>query len=571
MIKIIKHIILLFLVITASCNNGKIEEDEYNDEVLNEILIQAVSFTNDLEFEEAYTRLQFIEKIAQKNNNSKYVVKAKINLGRLYFKFNEKDEALTNYLEALAIAEDSGQEEILNSIYNNLGVLYSENKFYDEAENYFKRALYISRKLKVSYQEIINIINIASIKKDRDQLDSALFYNKIALDISEQTNYKKFNSIIYSNLGDVLLKEDNYKDANSYYALALKTELTVDEIDSNIKPDKANLGLFEYNLGKSFVLLNEHDSAKLHLEKALDYLFISNNAEVISDSYLWLAKNEGLAIQNEQFKHYYDESLSWKDSLLYQNKNQWLKDVQLKYEFGKNEKELEFLEERDQIQKRIIYAIVLISIVFILLIISLWISRNKNSKQHKEILRKEKELARVEKERNEVEKIKLEEEMANQQQLNKIEEEKIKLQLEHKNKELVSNAVHLMNKNEILQSLLQLVEQIELESSDKNKSIVEEMHNSIKNNIHQDQAWEDFRLHFDEVHESFTISLSIKHPDLSPNDFRLCAYLLIGLNNKEIASVSNISPDSVRKRKQRLREKLHLAPTTDLTKYLKSL
>lgn len=571
MIKIIKHIIILFLLITASCTNGKIEEDEYNDEVLNEILIQAVSFTNDLEFEEAYTRLQFIEKIAQENNNSKYVVKAKINLGRLYFKFNEKDEALTNYLEALAIAEDSGQEEILNSIYNNLGVLYSENKFYDEAENYFKRALYISRKLKVSYQEIINIINIASIKKDRDQLDSALFYNKIALDISEKTNYKKFNSIIYNNLGDVLLKEKKYKDAKSYYALALKTELTEDESTGKVNPDKANLGLYEFNLGKSFVLLNETDSARIHLTNALDYLYISNNSEVISDTYLWLAKNEGSQDQNGRVQYYYNQSLSWKDSLLYQNKDQWLKDVQLKYEFGKNEKELEFLAERDQVQKRIIYAIVLISIVFIMLIISLWISRNKNSKQHKEILRKEKELAKVEKERNEVEKIKLEEEMANQLRLNKIEEEKIKLQLEHKNKELVSNAVHLMNKNEILQSLLKLVEQIEPESSDINKALVEEMHNSIKNNIHQDRAWEDFRLHFDEVHESFKHSLNIKHPDLSPTDFRLCAYLLIGLNNKEIAYVSNISPDSVRKRKQRLREKLQLDPTTDLTNYLKTL
>jgi DNA-binding CsgD family transcriptional regulator/Tfp pilus assembly protein PilF len=570
MTKRIYYIFLLLLFISTSCITNENEENEYNDEELNEILIQAIALTNELEFEEAYKSLQFVENFARENNLIKYEIIAKINLGRLYYKFSEKDEALTIYLEALALAEANGDEDRLNSIYNNLGILYSDNKLFEEAENYFKRALYISQKLEIDYKEIINYINIASVKENRNQLDSAIYYNKIALNKSDQTNIKKFNSTIYSNIGDVFIKEGNYKNANTYYSLSLTTELSLDSSE-HLKPDKANLGLYEFKLGKSFVLLNEPESAKIHLTKALDYLYISNNSEIISKSFLWLAKNEDSALRNDRVQYYYDQSLAWKDSVLYQNKDQWLKDVQLKYEFGQNEKEIEFLEERDQVQKRIIYAIVVISIVFIILIISLWLSRSKNSKQHKEILSKEKELARVEKERNEVEKIKLEEEMANQQRLNKIEEEKIKLQLEHKNKELVSNAVHLMNKNEILQSLLELVEQIELEHSDKNKALIEEMHTSIKNNIHQDRAWEDFRLHFDEVHESFRISLNVKHPDLSPTDFRLAAYLLIGLNNKEIAYVSNISPDSVRKRKQRLRQKLQLDINTDLNEYLKSL
>jgi DNA-binding NarL/FixJ family response regulator len=46
---------------------------------------------------------------------------------------------------------------------------------------------------------------------------------------------------------------------------------------------------------------------------------------------------------------------------------------------------------------------------------------------------------------------------------------------------------------------------------------------------------------------------------------------LIGLHSKEIASVSNISPESVRKRKQRLREKLGLDSSIEIEEYLKSL
>ena len=56
----------------------------------------------------------------------------------------------------------------------------------------------------------------------------------------------------------------------------------------------------------------------------------------------------------------------------------------------------------------------------------------------------------------------------------------------------------------------------------------------------------------------FFKSLTKDYPELSPTDLRLCAYFLINLNAKEIAQISNISPDSVRKRKQRLRQKLNL-------------
>lgn len=564
------YFLLIFFGI-ASCANPKNNDVEVTEETLKEELIQSIYLTNELEFEKAFTKLQLLEKTAHDNNFPFYEVAAHLNIGVLYSKFNENEQALNYYLSSLTLAEKNKVEVLLNSIYNNIGILYSKNQLYIEALDYINRALDQSRNLNSPHKEAINLINIATVKEKQNQLDSALIYNEIALEILVENEINNYTSTIYNNIGEIHFKENNFSSANKYFFLALTIENSWEEESSTGNVDQTIIGLYTYNIGRSFVQIASYDSAKYYLSESLIYLKKAKNSELVSDAYYWLAKNEETKMPNTLSKEYYDECISWKDSVLFQNKEQFDTDVQLKYEFGKIEKELDFLEERDQVQKRIIFFIVLISIVFIVFILSIWKSRNRNLKQRNVILNNEKEIAKVEKERNEVERIKLAEEMESQMQLNKIKEEKIKLELEHKSKEVVSNAIHLMNKNEILKSLLTLVEKIELEDEDTNKQILTEMKSSIKNNINQDKAWEDFKLHFDEVHESFNTSLYQKHPDLSPTDFRLCAYLLIGLNSKEIAHVSNISPESVRKRKQRLRQKLDLDSSIALEDYLKSL
>lgn len=66
-----------------------------------------------------------------------------------------------------------------------------------------------------------------------------------------------------------------------------------------------------------------------------------------------------------------------------------------------------------------------------------------------------------------------------------------------------------------------------------------------------------------ELHASsfqFQQSLRRKHPRLTSYDIRLCTYLRSNLSTKEIATLLNITPDSVKKAKHRLRKKLHLRP-----------
>lgn len=60
----------------------------------------------------------------------------------------------------------------------------------------------------------------------------------------------------------------------------------------------------------------------------------------------------------------------------------------------------------------------------------------------------------------------------------------------------------------------------------------------------------------------FQHQLKHRHPRLTAYDLRLCTYLKSNLSTKEIATLLNITPDSVKKAKHRLRKKLGMDSNT---------
>ena len=59
----------------------------------------------------------------------------------------------------------------------------------------------------------------------------------------------------------------------------------------------------------------------------------------------------------------------------------------------------------------------------------------------------------------------------------------------------------------------------------------------------------------------FQDKLKQRYPNLTAYDLRLCIYLKANLSTKEMATLLNITPDSVKKAKHRLRRKLQILPT----------
>lgn len=134
------------------------------------------------------------------------------------------------------------------------------------------------------------------------------------------------------------------------------------------------------------------------------------------------------------------------------------------------------------------------------------------------------------------------------------EKEKLQEKLEFNQRELASATMYMYQKNEMLSGLQKQLDH--LPKATQHDAPLQEIKSIIRNNQFLDADWEKFRLHFEQVHPDFFRNLKKEHPDLTPNEIRLCAYFHMNLSAKEIAGLLNINPTSVHRAKLRLNNKL---------------
>lgn len=158
----------------------------------------------------------------------------------------------------------------------------------------------------------------------------------------------------------------------------------------------------------------------------------------------------------------------------------------------------------------------------------------------------------------------------NQQIIDLTEKEKqhLKETIDSKERELSSSALFEFQKNELLSNLMKEMERLDVVTNRLYAPDIRKITKQLKAATDLEKSWTNFKLHFDEVHPSFFVELSKKFPELTNNEQRTCAYLRIGLGNKEIALLTNVESGSVRKSLTRLKKKLNLSFEEDLREFI---
>ncbi|MDZ7613350.1 MAG: triple tyrosine motif-containing protein [Flavobacteriaceae bacterium] len=148
----------------------------------------------------------------------------------------------------------------------------------------------------------------------------------------------------------------------------------------------------------------------------------------------------------------------------------------------------------------------------------------------------------------------------------KIKNEQLEKDIKSKSKELAIATMGIVKKNELLVEIKrQIIETI------KAKEMVLPIVNIIDKSLRKSDDWKLFKEAINNVDRNFLEKLNKLHPDLSPNDIKLCAYLRLNLSSKEIATMFNISTKSVEIKRYRLRKKMNLLSDENLTHYILSL
>ena len=119
----------------------------------------------------------------------------------------------------------------------------------------------------------------------------------------------------------------------------------------------------------------------------------------------------------------------------------------------------------------------------------------------------------------------------------------------------------LIKKNEFLNGIKN---ELKTAENPKIKSVIQLINRNINNN----DDWQFFEEAFNNADKDFLKKVKSIHPELTPNDLKLCAYLRLNLSSKEIAPLLNISSRSVEVKRYRLRKKMNLPHESSLTNYI---
>lgn len=147
-----------------------------------------------------------------------------------------------------------------------------------------------------------------------------------------------------------------------------------------------------------------------------------------------------------------------------------------------------------------------------------------------------------------------------------LEKEIVLAELDQKQRELVSKANFIIQRNQYLRNLQKKILLTQKEEVVSNKTIS----NDLNRLIDSEKSYKEFDKMFVNVYPKFYKKLN-QISKLSQTDLRLASYIKMNHTNNEIANISGISLRTVESQRYRLTKKLNLDKNQDLNSFLMSL
>ena len=455
-----------------------------------------------------------------------------------YYDMGNYLEAMKGYRKALAIIDTIDREPYRKAdILRNIGKLNTRQGNLSEALDYFEQALTTYLAIDDYTYASSTYTDMGSVYSDLENQEKALEHYLKALEIGKLTKNESITNIAKGNIAIA------YKDTEQFD----KAIAEFQEILSTPTQDASDINriIYLYHLGDTHRQIGNQEQALTNLNKAIGMAEKGNIENELQNALDFRAKAfetfgaPQLAITDLR------RAQELKDSIFTKEQAKQINYLRTSFEADKKEaalalqeEEIAVLNERAKVDKltRSLYAGGMVA--FIVISGLLYFGFRQRIKKNR-IARKKQE--------------------AIYQQ-----------EIEHKQKELASQTLHLVQKNTFIQELMQNLENVK-NSPDKFKTEFRRMVMLLKKENASDKDWEVFKTYFSEVHNDFDQKLKTIYAEISEKEIRLAAFLRMNLTTKEIAATLNVLPDSILKSKYRLKKKLGLEKETDLNQFLNAL
>ncbi|PKQ67522.1 hypothetical protein BZG01_07230 [Labilibaculum manganireducens] len=553
--------------------------------------------------------IELFNSLIEKNQNVSDNIKRAYysNIAFLYNQNSDLIKAENYLLKAVEISQNSTNWKDNFQDLAYLGVLYTSKGRYDKAIINYKKALTLAQE-----QDDTNMIsyintNLGKCYEHIGDLRAGVSLLYDGIEIFHNRKDSIGIAIGYLQLGNLMAKWNNYKDAKKYYKKSLNCNQSL-----GLKAKVAEVNL---DLAINFMLNNEKDSSLYYLAATENLLANCQDQKFIATYLIYKAENI-LKFDSEPdkaLKHAIKAQCLAKkfniiptanlskltigkcymamDSLLPAKKyilSSWrnYKSMKRLYERASAAKSLSiiykklqqpdsayfYLAETDKINSKIRERDQTLALY------------KKDSDFAMLLAKKEKELLTKENKRlfNRIFSLRLfyislcllltgflflylkRKTKRFHKEINKNELAKKELEKEtKKHKSAISNSKDLIQAKEIIiEELNAKLKQNQLIAP--NNSEFNEIECLLSSKLSTEEDWDDYLFLFTRKNPHFISNLKSKYPFLSRNEIMIFILIKLGLTTREMAGILMISPSSVNTARYRLRKKLDLKPTEKL-------
>ena len=462
--------------------------------------------------------LEALKNTIENKDTGKLYARIKLAKSGCLVLLNLLPEAYNNTQEGIEMAEKINDSVLLGKLYNNMGMMYLKTDRIQESINSLHNSL---KNLSNNFEALYNLCLAHSVAKELDSTyqyyDSAYFYKEQLLAAARN---RQDTTAFYYRAGCMKSFEKKYDEAVRFLLQAYENV----QVNENME----QFGLDFYNMWGTLtelsrVLLNMGylDQAQEFIDKAIQLAETSNHIDAIANSY---------GIKSDIWSRKGDYKAAYEYAQKQQECNGELNQLQDVVKLSQYERDLLLRESEEQLrcekQKQQTTWIVAGLLAFFSILIAILLVLF-NRKRHR----------------------------------------MLEQELDAQHREMTSKALNQMHVNEVLGDVVEKLSKIQNTPNGGGTSLTSTIHD-LKEMV-DDGSKKDFDYYFVQVHPDFYKHLSADFPDLTPNDLRLCAFVVAKLNIKEIAELNNMSADSVKNARSRLRKKLGLTdPNASLLTFL---
>ena len=153
--------------------------------------------------------------------------------------------------------------------------------------------------------------------------------------------------------------------------------------------------------------------------------------------------------------------------------------------------------------------------------------------------------------------------------INEQENQITQVELANKEAELVNLSTFALSKNDLLANIIKELEyHTTLLNNKEDQKSLKPLKKKIQNFIDDGLDWETYKAQFTNVYPNFVDYLFSQNPEITNSDIKLCCYLKMNMNTKDIAQLFGLTVRAIENKRYRLRKKLNLETETSLMTFI---